>query len=151
MGGVRTGPRVVTISADGNPEHDFVHLKPPSDAPERKRELIARFAALDSFVFPEGAADSRPDLPLRLLLNDAVPAEFIGILEWWAGETEAAQASGSPAEQLGTAAVTPDRHGSQSTLQQPAVVSWRAKARGGRPDPRLDVRHVVRQAFEDSG
>jgi len=86
----RGGTRAVTLYTDGNLECAFSHLKAPFDVPGRRRELLARFAAIKGFVFPPGAETTRPNLPLALLLDDDVLAEFLAVLEWWASETEAA-------------------------------------------------------------
>jgi hypothetical protein len=93
VGGVRSGPRVVTVYSDGSLELAFIHLKAPFDDPERKKQLLARFAELKGFALPANAADTRPNLPGMLLLDDAVLSGFLDVLEWWATETEAALAN----------------------------------------------------------
>lgn len=93
VGPGRSGPRVVTIYTNGNTEHAFLHLKAPFDAPDRKQELIAKFAAVPGFEFPAGAENQLPSSPLALLLDDVVLEQFLGVIDWWASETEAIQAA----------------------------------------------------------
>lgn len=89
--------RVVTFYTDGNLEHAFVYVKAPFDDPERRRELVARFAVIPGFEFPIGAETTRPNVAQALLLDDAALEQFLSVLDWWAGETEAIQ----PASRLG--------------------------------------------------
>ena len=53
-------------------------LKGPFEDPERRRELIARFAAIDGFVFPADAEVRYPNVPLALLLDESALAAFLG-------------------------------------------------------------------------
>jgi hypothetical protein len=89
VGGVRSGPRVITIYTSGTLELAFAHLKPPFDGPERKRELMSRFADVLGVQFPAGAESATPNVSLSPLLDEAVLEQFLAVVDWWASETQA--------------------------------------------------------------
>lgn len=94
----RGAPRVASLFTDGRIEFAFGSLKAPFDDLGRRRELVARFAAIEGFRFPDDAETRYPSVPLALLLDDAVLEQFLGVVDWWANETAAdLTADGSPA------------------------------------------------------
>lgn len=98
VGGVRSGPRIVTLYTDGNLELVFEYLKAPFNDPEREKDLRGRFAALKGFQVATNIKKKRPNLPLAVLLDDELLSEFLGVVDWWARETDAAQSGGGLAE-----------------------------------------------------
>jgi hypothetical protein len=93
----RSAPRVASLFTDGRIEFAFGGLKAPFDDLGRRRELVARFAAIAGFGFPDDAETRYPSVPLALLLDDAVLEQFLGVVDWWANEMAAdLTADGSP-------------------------------------------------------
>jgi len=86
------GARIVSIFSDGRIEFGFGSLKEPFSDADARRDLVARFAALDGFAFPEDAENRYPNVRLELLLDDAVLQKFLSVIEWW---VERSQAAGS--------------------------------------------------------
>jgi hypothetical protein len=92
----RSAPRIASLFTDGRIEFAFGSLKAPFDDLGRRRDLVARFAAIEGFRFPDDAETRYPSAPLSLLGDDAVLKQFLDALEWWARETEVAGADDDP-------------------------------------------------------
>jgi hypothetical protein len=88
-------PRIATLFTADRIEFAFGVLRGPFEDLERRRELVARFAAIAGFRFPPDAETRYPNVPLSLLIDDAVLDAFLEVIGWWASESEAAQAAAS--------------------------------------------------------
>jgi hypothetical protein len=79
---------VVGFYTTGRIEHRFQSMKPPFDDADRRCEVVARFAAIPGFSFPEDAESKWPNVPLAALVDDSARTQFLAVLDWWVDEVE---------------------------------------------------------------
>ena len=61
----------------------WYRTKPPFSDEQARRELLSRFNQVPGISIPDNRIDSRPNVPLRDLVDPERRASFIKVLEWY--------------------------------------------------------------------